>query len=81
MSLTSNEREDECKRIYNTILSIMSSAIYNGKSMIGNSIQEDKKIKKIIKLNNTKVDKLRELENINEEKIEDIELDLGHMCN
>ena len=80
-ALTSNEREDECKRIYNTILSIMSSAIYNGKSMIGNSIQEDKKIKKIIKLNNTKVDKLREQENINEEKIEDIELDLGHMCN
>jgi hypothetical protein len=80
-SLTLNEREEECNRIYNTILSIMSSAIYNGKTMIGKSIQEDKNIKKIIKLNNIKVDKLRENEIINEDKIENIELDLGYLCN
>jgi len=80
-SLTLNEREEECKRIYNTILSIMSSAIYNGKSMIGKSIFEDKMIKKIIKLNNIKVEKLRENEIFNEEQIEDIELDLGYLCN
>jgi len=49
--------------------------------MIGKSIQEDKNIKKIIKLNNIKVDKLRENEIINEDKIENIELDLGYLCN
>ena len=78
-ALTSNEREDECKRIYNTILSIMSSAIYNGKSMIGNSIQEDKKIKKIIKLTQYIVDKLKDDMDDNEDKIFDIEFDLGVM--
>ena len=55
-------------------------AIYSGKTMIGETIKKDKKIKKIIKDNMNKIDILLNDESINDDKIEDIELDLGHLC-
>jgi hypothetical protein len=79
-SLVDDEGKVEFKKIYNTILNIMSMAIYSGKAMIGETIKKDKKIKKIIKDNMDKIDILLNEESINDDKIVDIELDLGHLC-
>ena len=79
-SLVDDEGKVEFKNIYNTILNIMSMAIYSGKSMIGETIKKDKKIKKIIKDNMDKIDILLNEESINDDKIVDIELDLGYLC-
>jgi hypothetical protein len=79
-SLVDDEGKVQFKKIYNTILNIMSMAIYSGKTMIGETIKKDKKIKKIIKDNMDNIDILLNDESINDDKIEDIELDLGHLC-
>jgi hypothetical protein len=79
-SLVDDEGKVQFKKIYNTILNIMSMAIYSGKTMIGETIKKDKKIKKIIKDNMDNIDILLNDESINDDKIEDIELDLGYLC-
>ena len=80
-SLCSNDGKDEFKKVYNTIMNIMSMAIYNGKKMIGETMKKDIKIKKNIEKYTAKVNKLIMEENYNENKIEEIEIDLGELCN
>ena len=78
-SLVDDEGKIQFKRLYNSILNIMTTAIYNGQNMISKSVIRDNNINNKIKLNQDVVEKLKNNMDDNENKIFDIECDLGVM--
>ena len=78
-SLVDDEGKIQFKRLYNSILNIMTTAIYNGQNMISKSVVRDNNINNKIKSTQDVVDKLKDDMDYNENKIFDIECDLGVM--
>ena len=78
-SLVDDEGKIQFKRLYNSILNIMTTAIYNGQNMISKSVVRDNNINNKIKSTQDIVDKLKDDIDNNENKIFDIECDLGVM--
>ena len=68
-SLVDDEGKIQFKGLYNSILNIMNTAIYNGKNMINKSVVEDNNINKKVILIEDDIKKLKNDKNDNKDKI------------
>ena len=68
-SLVDDEGKIQFKGLYNSILNIMNTAIYNGKNMINKSVVEDNNINKKVILIEDDIKKLKNDKNDNNDKI------------
>ena len=68
-SLVDDEGKIQFKGLYNSILNIMNTAIYNGKNMINKSVVNDNNINKKVILIEDDVKKLKNDKNDNKDKI------------
>jgi len=68
-SLVDDEGKIQFKGLYNSILNIMNTAIYNGKNMINKSVVDDNNINKKVILIEDDIKKLKNDKNDNKDKI------------
>jgi hypothetical protein len=78
-SLVDDEGKIKFKGLYNSILNIINTAIYNGKNMINKSVVEDNNINKKVILIEDDIKKLKNDKNNNKDRIDNIKWSLDEL--